>query len=87
MQILYGHDIPEEGDIYVTLADQAMTSFGKAGLFGTYLVDYIPLRTSLVVYHLWVTLMKYRQSNMFRVGFLEHPSRNSQDNGGERHGL
>ncbi|ETW86402.1 cytochrome P450 monooxygenase 63 [Heterobasidion irregulare TC 32-1] len=43
MQILYGHDIPEEGDIYVTLADQAMTSFGKAGLFGTYLVDYIPL--------------------------------------------
>ncbi|THH20203.1 hypothetical protein EW146_g1119 [Bondarzewia mesenterica] len=47
MKILYGHDVPEEGDVFVTLADQAMSAFGKAGLFGTFLVDYIPFPTSV----------------------------------------
>lgn len=33
-----------EGDRYVTLADEAMSSGSNAGIFGTYMVDYIPFR-------------------------------------------
>ncbi|KZT72767.1 cytochrome P450 [Daedalea quercina L-15889] len=45
MQIIYGHQVAPEGDVFVTLADRALETLGHAGLFGTYLVDYIPLRT------------------------------------------
>ena len=38
----YGHQIAPEGDAYVTIADQALTGLAQAGLFGTYLVDYLP---------------------------------------------
>ena len=44
MKISYGHQIEEEGDMYVGLADQVLGSLSRAGLYGTYLVDYIPLR-------------------------------------------
>lgn len=44
MRISYGHRIEEEGDIYVTLSERAIASALNAGVFGTYLVDYIPLR-------------------------------------------
>lgn len=44
MEIAYGHKVSEEGDIYVTLANKALTGLGVAGIFGTYLVDYIPIR-------------------------------------------
>lgn len=37
----YGHRIAPEGDIYVTIADMALSGLAKAGIFGTYLVDYI----------------------------------------------
>ncbi|KAJ7597134.1 cytochrome P450 [Mycena floridula] len=46
LNITYGISIDEEvdenGDNYVTLADKALTSLSKAGIFGTYLVDYLP---------------------------------------------
>ena len=44
MKISYGHQIEEEGDMYVGLADQVLGSLSRAGLYGTHLVDYIPLR-------------------------------------------
>jgi len=43
MRISYGHKISDQGDIYVTLADEAMQGLAKAGIFGTFLVDYLPL--------------------------------------------
>ncbi|KAF8140168.1 cytochrome P450 [Boletus edulis] len=42
LKISYGHSISDRGDIYVTIADNAMRGLGKAGIFGTYLVDYLP---------------------------------------------
>ncbi|TFK57181.1 cytochrome P450 [Heliocybe sulcata] len=43
MMISYGHQIAPEGDIYVNLADDALAALGKAGIFGSYFVDYLPL--------------------------------------------
>ncbi|THH18673.1 hypothetical protein EW146_g2333 [Bondarzewia mesenterica] len=43
MKISYGHDVAEEGDAFVTLAEKAMSNVNNAGIFGTYLVDYIPM--------------------------------------------
>lgn len=34
----YGHQVAEEGDNYVDLADKALSSLAHAGIFGTYLV-------------------------------------------------
>ncbi|KAG0708961.1 cytochrome P450 [Suillus ampliporus] len=42
MRISYGHEVSDQGDIYVTLADEAMQAFGMAGIFGSFLVDYLP---------------------------------------------
>jgi hypothetical protein len=42
MRISYGHEVSDKGDVYVTLADEAMQGLGKAGIFGTFLVDYLP---------------------------------------------
>lgn len=42
LHVAYGHNVAEGGDEYVALADQALSSLAQAGLFGTYLVDYIP---------------------------------------------
>ncbi|KAG2118424.1 cytochrome P450, partial [Suillus clintonianus] len=42
MRISYGHEVSDKGDIYVTLADEAMQGLGAAGIFGTFLVDYLP---------------------------------------------
>ena len=36
----YGHQIAPEGDVYVNIADKALTGLATAGIFGTYLVDY-----------------------------------------------
>lgn len=38
----YGHQIAPEGDEYVAIADKGLCGLAKAGLFGTYLVDYFP---------------------------------------------
>lgn len=38
----YGHQIAPEGDEYVAIADKGLSGLAKAGLFGTYLVDYFP---------------------------------------------
>ncbi|KAH9950494.1 cytochrome P450 [Amylocystis lapponica] len=43
MKICYGHEVAPEGDLYVTLADKALASLAQCGIFGTFLVDYIPL--------------------------------------------
>ena len=42
--LAYGHQIAPEGDAYVTIADKALTGLTKAGLFGTYMVNYFPFR-------------------------------------------
>lgn len=42
MKISYGHEVSDKGDIYVTLADEAMQGLGMAGIFGSFLVDYLP---------------------------------------------
>ncbi|KAK7463681.1 hypothetical protein VKT23_007024 [Stygiomarasmius scandens] len=46
LQITYGiqidEKVDEEGDNYVSLADKAMSNLARAGLFGTYMVDYVP---------------------------------------------
>lgn len=44
MKISYGHNISDKGDVFVTIADEAMQGLGKAGIFGSYLVDYLPFR-------------------------------------------
>ncbi|KAI0051668.1 cytochrome P450 [Auriscalpium vulgare] len=43
MMISYGHQVKDQGDEYVTIADQALTGLAAAGTFGTYLVDYLPI--------------------------------------------
>ncbi|THV04845.1 cytochrome P450 [Dendrothele bispora CBS 962.96] len=47
LQITYGIQINEKvdeyGDNYVSLADKAMSTLAQAGLFGTYMVDYLPI--------------------------------------------
>ena len=45
--LAYGHQIAPEGDAYVTIADKALTGLAKAGLFGTYMVDYFPFRKAV----------------------------------------
>ena len=44
MKINYDHDIAEEGDIYVDLAEKAMESVAQAAIHGTVVVDYVPIR-------------------------------------------
>ncbi|GJE87615.1 cytochrome P450 [Phanerochaete sordida] len=41
MMLSYGHQIAPEGDLYVTIADKALAGLAQAGIFGTYLVDYL----------------------------------------------
>ncbi|KAJ8517792.1 hypothetical protein ONZ45_g5071 [Pleurotus djamor] len=43
LEICYGHHVAEQGDEYVSLADQALTGIAQSGNFGTYMVDYIPI--------------------------------------------
>lgn len=43
MKISYDHDIAEEGDHFVGLADRAMTGTAQAAIFGTFVVDYLPI--------------------------------------------
>lgn len=49
MMISYGHQVTPEGDYYVSLADQALSYLARAGIFGTYLVDYISICTLYVL--------------------------------------
>ncbi|KAI0691331.1 cytochrome P450 [Cytidiella melzeri] len=41
MMLSYGHQVAPEGDEYVSIADEALSYLARAGIFGTYLVDYI----------------------------------------------
>ncbi|KAF5377535.1 hypothetical protein D9615_005319 [Tricholomella constricta] len=43
LNVTYGHQVAEGGDDYVALADRAMSSLATAGIYGTYLVDYLPV--------------------------------------------
>ncbi|KAF9499746.1 cytochrome P450 [Pleurotus eryngii] len=42
LTLAYGHQVAEKGDDYVSLADRALNGLQSAGIFGTYLVDYVP---------------------------------------------
>ena len=48
LKIAYGHDVAEEGegegDALVALAARATAALAHADIYGTYLVDYVPLR-------------------------------------------
>jgi len=48
MNISYGHQVKYDDDVYVALANKALGGLAKAGIFGTYLVDFIPLREPVV---------------------------------------
>ena len=43
LNITYGYTLAEKDDPFVALADAAMRTLSKAGVFGTYLVDYLPV--------------------------------------------
>jgi hypothetical protein len=43
LNITYGYTLAERDDPYVALADAAVQTLSQAGVFGTYLVDYIPV--------------------------------------------
>lgn len=43
VKIVYGHIVAEKGDSYVALADAALEGIVQAGIFGSFLVDYIPI--------------------------------------------
>lgn len=43
MMISYGYQINDENDHYVQLSDDALSTFAKCGLFGTFMVDYFPV--------------------------------------------
>ncbi|KAF9015256.1 cytochrome P450 [Cyathus striatus] len=42
LNITYGHQVADHGDDYVALADKAISGLAMAGIFGTYVVDYLP---------------------------------------------
>ena len=42
MRIVYGHQVKEEGDQFISLADGALMSLALAGVPGSFAVDYIP---------------------------------------------
>ncbi|KAL1738205.1 cytochrome P450, partial [Schizophyllum fasciatum] len=42
LDITYGHEVAEAGDYYVRLADEALQGVVRAGIFGSFVVDYLP---------------------------------------------
>ncbi|KAJ8468347.1 hypothetical protein ONZ45_g17274 [Pleurotus djamor] len=42
IEICYGHHVADQGDEYVTLADEALAGVNRCAIFGSYMVDYIP---------------------------------------------
>jgi hypothetical protein len=42
LKIVYGYIVVDGDDSYVALANAAMRTLGHAGIFGTFMVDYIP---------------------------------------------
>ncbi|KAG2002583.1 cytochrome P450 [Coprinopsis cinerea AmutBmut pab1-1] len=41
--LVYGHEVAEEGDLYVNLAETVARNISQVALYGSYMVDYIPL--------------------------------------------
>ena len=48
MGIAYGIDVQEHNDPYVDMAAKALNAMNITGNVGTYLVDYIPARESIL---------------------------------------
>lgn len=44
MSVTYGIDVRSSEDVYITNAQNALSSLNATGNVGTYLVDFIPLR-------------------------------------------
>ncbi|KAI0036607.1 cytochrome P450 monooxygenase [Vararia minispora EC-137] len=42
MNLSYGHQIKDDGDEFVAIANKATSNLARAGIFGTYIVDYFP---------------------------------------------
>jgi hypothetical protein len=43
MNIVYGYTVANEDDAYIALAEACAQALSHASVFGTYLVDYIPI--------------------------------------------
>jgi hypothetical protein len=43
LKVTYGYTVADEDDSYVALATAAMRTFSQAIVFGTFLVDYLPM--------------------------------------------
>ena len=46
MRIVYGIEVKESNDIYITIAERAVNSVIEAAAPGSFIVDHLPLRTS-----------------------------------------
>ncbi|KAF8642415.1 hypothetical protein AX16_009680 [Volvariella volvacea WC 439] len=43
LYLTYGHEVAQQSNYFVLLVDKAVAGLANAGIFGTYLVDYIPI--------------------------------------------
>lgn len=46
LDISYGFEVDSKDDRFIVIAEEALTALAKAGNAGSYLVDFIPFRTS-----------------------------------------
>lgn len=47
MMAAYGHEVAPEEDLFIEIAEKAMSSLAIAGAYGTFLVDWMPWCTFL----------------------------------------
>ena len=83
MNISYGHDVTEDDDVYVTLVEKGMKTLGYAGVYGTYVVDYLPFCESspyLSFENIYIMNRK-TQWNIFPLGSQGRNSKGKLMNG------
>lgn len=61
LNLIYGQQVAERGDEHVRVADAALAGLTSAGIFGTYLVDYLP---SLRYVPAWFPLAKFKRDSI-----------------------
>jgi hypothetical protein len=47
---MYGIEVQPTGDPYIEIAEKATKTIAKAGIPGTFLVDILPIRASLIIH-------------------------------------
>ncbi|KXN89936.1 O-methylsterigmatocystin oxidoreductase [Leucoagaricus sp. SymC.cos] len=58
LNLIYGQQVAERGDEHVDVADAALAGLTSAGIFGTYLVDYIPVLRHIPAWFPFATFKK-----------------------------